>query len=296
MAYGTNAPFGLKPIATTHGGPWVGKLNPYTIYASADGQSTYANPIFKNDLISWGTSSQGATPTTNGAIGTITEYKPNYDNTPTPGTFGVGGISAAGIGVFVGCDYVSTTGEIIKESFWPGGVKIMPGTSITAYVLDDPSVIFDVQVSTHINAAGDPAKFVGQPLFPNTNATGGGAFIRSGSFGRNFAINVGGGTNFNTVTDANNEIIGYANNPTRGNTRTGESAQYLDVDTSEGAQYNNKDYSKIVTNLPLRALCYSPLNIPAVGETLATTPFLNVWVTLNNPNFGHLTPPTTYVA
>ncbi len=290
MAYGVNAPFGLRPFSSISGGAWTEKTNQYQILASADGLVTYARAIFTGDLVVWGTSISGAAPT--GGAGTIAVYNPNYAD-GAPATFaGVG--AATAIGVFLGCEYTLPTGVVVKSPYWPGATTaVLAGSTIKANVIDDPDVVYDVQVSTNIDAAGNA--FVGSPLFPNTNATGAGAFNRFGSFGRNFAFMSGGGTNFTTVANPRGGF--YTNNPLTGDPRTGQSGFYLCVDTSTVAA-NDHDYLKNTTTLPLRALGYSPnvQNIAAPGLTMGTTPFLNVLVTLNNPVYAVGSAPTVYIA
>jgi hypothetical protein len=296
MAYGVNAPFGLRPLQSINGGSWTEKVNEYLIYTNAAGTTTYANSIFTGDPVVWGTS-VAATPQTLGGPGTIAVYNPNYTD-GTPATFpGVG--AAPILGVFMGCEYMvaGTAGgsnSLIKSSYWPGGTQVLPGSFIKAYVIDDPTVIYDIQVSTNINAAGNV--FVANPVFPNTNATGGAPFAEYGAFGRNFALMIGGGTGFTTVPNPRGGF--YTNNPATGNTLTGQSAFYLDIDTSTVANYNDHDYNKNVVTLPLRALFYTknPNNIAAPGLTIQTTPFINVAVTINNPVYAIGSTPTVYVA
>lgn len=283
MAYGTNAPFGLRPVSSILGGSWTEKTNEYHIYASADGTNTYANSIFTGDPVVWGTS-LGATPAADGLFGTIAAYNPHFTD-GTPSTFN----GAPIVGVFVGCEYLSTvtaTNNLIKSPFWPGGAQVMPGTKIKAYIIDDPEVLFDVQVSVFNNAiAGFFSAF---PNFPNPNPI----TTDAGSFGSYFALNIGGGTNFNTVFI--NGLLGgptgYANNPATGSTITGQSAYYLCVDTSTATDYNNHDYRKDSESLPVRALYYTknPNNIAAVNSidvnppyVIQHTPFINVTVALN---------------
>lgn len=299
MAYGTNAPFGLRPISSILGVCWTEKTNEYYIYASNDGTDTYTDPIFTGDPVVWGTSII-ASPSDNGGIGTIAIYNPNFVNQVDSIFSGV-----PILGVFVGCEYFSTitgTNNLIKSAYWPGGGSggpaVIPGTQIKAYVIDDPEVLYDIQVSTHINANANA--FVGNPIFPNLNPT---ATEYAGSFGSVFALNYGGGTNFNTV-QINGVAAGYANNPAIGSTLTGQSAFYLDVDTSTAPGYNNHDYIKnnsllnSANVLPLRALPYytrNPNNIARVNPvqfggtptTLDQTPFLNVTVMINNHANAH---------
>lgn len=282
MAYGINAPFGLRAVTTIHGGSWTQKLNEYKIYTNAAGTATYGTSLYMGDPVIWGTSFSATPTASHGGIGTIAAYQPTFAD-GTPSTYSTAPIC----GIFMGCTYQATTPN--TNSFyatWPGGTQVVPGTVITAYVLDDPSVVYDVQVSTSISAAGNV--FVGNPVFPNLNPTGGAPFAQAGTFGRNFAVNIGGGGAFQTVNAA------YANNPATGSAFQG-SAYYLDVDTSTVAGYNNHDYNKNVTTLPLRALAYTsnPQNFVAVQ---AGSPFVNVLVTINNHVNAAGTNPTVYVA
>ncbi len=302
MAYGTNAPFGLRPMNSLAGGSWTEKVNEYKIYADPNGTSTYAVSLFTGDPVQWGTSILSSV-TTLGGVGTIALYAPAFGDA-TPSTFSAVPI----LGVFMGCRYqaansVSST-PYIASPYWPASAQVKPGTAIIAYVLDDPNVIFDIQVSSHINASApalpDLPSFVGEPFFPNSNTNGSAPFSKFGTFGRNFGLNIGGGTNFNTVRTpewtAANPIF-YANNPTSGSTLSGQSAFYLDVDTTSAAGPTH-DYNKDVTTLPLKAIAYTlkPENVSNVALTLETTPFLNVTVVINNHVYGKGSTAPIYVA
>lgn len=292
MAYGTNAPFGARPLNSIAGGSWTEKVNEYEIYASADGATTYASTIFTGDFVQWGTS-LAATPAANGAVGTIALYSPAFtDNAPS--TFSTVPV----LGIFMGCVYqaanaVSSTPTQVSP-YWPASTQVKAGTKIKAYILDDPNVLLDIQVSTHINAAA--AAFVGDPVFPNVNATGGAPFIYAGSFGRNFGVNVGGGTGFTTVPNPTATGF-YTDNPATGSTITGQSGMYLDVDTSTVAA-NNHDYAKNVTTLPLKPIFYTknPLNVADSTGNIAATPFINVTCIINNHVYGKGSTPPVYVA
>lgn len=274
MAYGVNAPFGLRPISSISGGSWTEKVNEYYIYASSDGATTYNTSIFTGDPVVF--TPTVANITGNPSVGGfITRYLPNFaDNTPsTFSTFPL-------LGVFVGCEYFSTntaTNNLIKSPYWPASSQVIPGSVIKAFVIDDPNVVYDIQVSSSKDAAANA--FVAPPFFPNTNTN---ADNLKGAFGSNFALNIGGGTNFNTVNAS------YANNPAAGSTLTGQSAFYLDVCTST-ALNNNHDYNKTTVTLPLKVIGWTqhPNNVAAPGLTMATTPFLNVRVLINNHVYGH---------
>lgn len=281
MAYGVNAPFGLRPLSSIDGGSWTEKTNEYFIYADAAGTTTYGTSIFNGDPVVFNP--------INAQAGTIARYLPDYTD-GAPSTFSALPI----VGVFQSCEYTNTTGNLVLSPYWPASTQVQAGSKIKAYVLDDPSTIFDVQVSTFTDANAEA--FVSNPVFPNTNATAN----LNGSFGSNFALNIGGGTNFDTITKnggavtEENPLLGYANNPADGNTRTGQSGFYLDVQTNTGGDPTH-DYNKTIATLPLKAIGFTlnPKNKPRLGKTMETTPFLNVRVLINNHYYKAGTPGTT---
>ncbi len=263
MAYGVNAPFGLRPISSINGGSWTEKTNEYFIHASADGTTTYASNIFTGDPVVFNPAVAD--------VGTISVYLPNFADA-TPSTFSDLPI----LGVFQGCEYTDATGKLVQSPYWPASTRVQAGTKIKAFVLDDPNTVFDIQISTSKDAADNV--FVSKPYLPVTNTTN----ANAGSFGSNFALNFGGGTNFDTI-EINQSVANYANNPASGNTRTGQSAFYLDASTST-ALNNDHDYVKTTATLPLKAIGYTldPENTADSRLTLETTPFLNVRVMINN--------------
>jgi len=293
MAYGVNAPFGLRPLYSMSGGDWSEKLTEYTIYASDNGTSTYSKSIYTGDPVIWGTS-LGATAADNGKVQTIAVYPQTIPDSPANNYPEV-----PVLGVFMGCEYISSSGNLVKSPFWPGGSRVAPGTPIKASVLDDKDVVYDIQVSVWRDAAA--SRFVARPYFPDVNTTGATPFALYGGFDRNFALNIGGGTNFNTITNDAGVNLGYANNPANGSVITGQSAFYLDVDASTaitGVSGNVNDYNKTATTLPLKVIGYTDRsdNSPPVGLTIDKTPFINVRVMLNNHAYVGRSAPVAYVA
>jgi hypothetical protein len=268
MAYGVNAPFGLKPLCSIGGGPWVEKYNTYNIYTDPVlGTGSHANPIFTGDPVQW-----------SGVVleaGYISEYLPvrTAPNT-APGTYSTVPI----LGVFAGCEYVDrSTGLITPSSYWPGNVSVQAGSFIKAKIIDDPNVVWDIQTSS-------PRDVAANLVFPNVNATG---TVYTSCFGRNFGLDIG-----NDADRANPTII---TNPTGGNTRTGISAYYLSLAGRSATVGITTDFDHTLATLPLRAIGYTldPRNVARPGLTMANTPYLNFMVTINNHVFGHNTPGIT---
>ncbi|HUV84366.1 MAG TPA: hypothetical protein VMV86_01590 [Methanosarcinales archaeon] len=238
MAYGVNAPFGLRPLSSINGGSWTEKTNTYYISAPANGVATYATSIFTGDPVIWNTAiaAQGG--------GTIARYGFNTD-----GNAGTNNVSI--VGVFMGCEYTLPTGAVVKASYWPAATAVMPGSKIKALVIDDPSAVFDVQVSTWTNVVNDAR-------FPY------------GLMGQNFGLGLGGG---------GGNLVPI--NPADGSTRTGQSGAYL------AGAFTANNVAHTVITLPLKVIGYTNdpnnLNNPISYVADATTaPFLNVMVTINN--------------
>lgn len=264
MAYGTNAPFGLRPLSSINGGSWTEKTTEYFIYTNAAGTTTYGTSVFTGDPVTWN-------PTLANA-GTISVYLPAR-TVATPGTYSALPI----LGVFQGCEYTDITGRLIKSAFWPGATLVYPGSVIRAFVIDDPDVVYDVQVST-------PGDVLANANFPTINAT---TVAYPAWFGRNLALDIG------IDLDPNPHV--NVLNPASGSTITGQSAFYAVASSGTTTNPLTNDYLKTTATLPLKALGYTlnPNNVAGSGLTLATTPFLNIRVTINNHFYGHNTAGTT---
>ncbi len=74
----------------------------------------------------------------------------------TNGTVTVGTAAADLLGVFAGCEYTDATGKPTVSTTWPASTV---ATNITAWVYDDPDIVYEVQSSGSIaqTAIGDQA-------------------------------------------------------------------------------------------------------------------------------------------
>ncbi len=141
MAYGTNAPFGLKPFnSITGAGYWTSKLNKYNIGCNAAG-ATYKQNIFQNDPLGFNTT--GADIGRGTIAPLVLAMAGGGNNTGFP------------LGVFQGCEYFDTAGNFQTSNHWVGGTPILPGSRVKALVIDDPMAVFDVQASTSGNQLSD---------------------------------------------------------------------------------------------------------------------------------------------
>jgi len=125
MSYGQNKASGLEAIKTITGAPWNGQQNPYPI------KSGYENNIFVGDLVYVGG---------DGYLHNLSELlAANY---PT----------AQAVGVFNGCSFVGSPANSIDFAspggqYWPAGTVTSNGQDATGFVIDDPSVVFNIQTN-----------------------------------------------------------------------------------------------------------------------------------------------------
>jgi hypothetical protein len=120
MAYPTvSAPYGFQPINSVDGKPYAGAIRQIPITGS------YNTAIYNGDvvkLVVGGTIEKSA-------IGANVEAQPT-------------------LGVFVGCQYVNSTGQIVQAQYYPTGVN-----SAIGYIVLDPQAAFKVAVTTSGNTS-----------------------------------------------------------------------------------------------------------------------------------------------
>ena len=124
--------FGLKPVRLLDGSDFINAQNRYRI------ASSYGTAIFQGDLV---------TPVTGGHI----ERHTAGSGTPV-------------VGVFNGCFYTDpTTQKPTWKNYYPGSIA---ASDIMAFVIDDPSVVYKIDVNDDLNTT-----FIFQN-FDVTNVTG----------------------------------------------------------------------------------------------------------------------------
>lgn len=106
-----SAPFGLRPVLNQTG---QSRANTYTIAAAYGTLLSYGDPVVLN---------------TNGTITATTA------------------ISDPVLGVFAGCEFIDATGKPTTSKNWPAGQTVLAGTTPVAYVYDDQTNLYDVQVT-----------------------------------------------------------------------------------------------------------------------------------------------------
>ena len=122
----TAAPYGLRPIRRSDGMPYAGSTNQYLIDPAGEGTN-----LFYGQAVIIGADGYIALATGTGA---------DLTSNSISGTSGVGAI-----GVFVGCEYVNSSGQRVQAQYYPSGTN-SSSTAIKAYVIDDPNVLFQAQL------------------------------------------------------------------------------------------------------------------------------------------------------
>ena len=121
----TAAPYGLKPVKRADGMPYAGATTQYLIDPAGE-----ATNLFYGQAVIIGADGYIALATGDGSDLTTNSIS---------GTTGVGAI-----GVFVGCEYVNSSGQLVQAQYYPSGTS--NGDAIKAYVVDDPNVLFQAQL------------------------------------------------------------------------------------------------------------------------------------------------------
>ena len=110
-----NAPFGARVVGKLGSGVANGGMTEYKIASGASGN------IFSGDLV-------------------------KMLNT---GTILVAAAGDESVGIFRGCQYTDSSGDVVFSSYYPDGTV---SSDIVAFVVDDPNAVFEIQ------SAGSPAQ------------------------------------------------------------------------------------------------------------------------------------------
>ena len=122
----TAAPYGLRPIRRFDGMPYAGSTNQFLIDPAGEGTN-----LFYGKAVIIGA---------DGYIALATGTGGDLTSNSISGTSGVGAV-----GVFVGCEYVNSSGQRVQAQYYPSGTN-SASSAIKAYVIDDPNVLFQAQL------------------------------------------------------------------------------------------------------------------------------------------------------
>jgi hypothetical protein len=174
----TASPYGLRAVNEIGGLPYAGSTRTFLIDPAGTAANIYnGSPVYvnANGYLAVATAT-GADATTNG--------------------FPVGTSNTGIVGVFVGCSFVNAQGQQIFSQYYPTGTTGV----ITAQVIDDPDVVFQVQSAGSVTQAA-----LGANVFFSTGAVATG----STTTGNSTASVVAGASA--VTTTAAFRIIGFPN-------------------------------------------------------------------------------------
>jgi hypothetical protein len=129
--------YGLIPVFSDSGQTRAKK---YNILNNAG--TGYGTAIFKGDLVKVGTN----------------------------GTIEIGDGTTPALGVFVGCEYIDSTGKPVTSPNWVASTLLQSGTQAIAWVIDDQNTMFRIGISA--NAANYVQAAVGQQCNVSNVGTG----------------------------------------------------------------------------------------------------------------------------
>jgi hypothetical protein len=187
----TATPYGFRAVNELGGLPYAGSTRQFLINPAG-----YNTNIFNGSIVAINTSGFLEIVTTNG------------DNSTA--------FPAGTIGVFVGCSYVNSQGQVIYAQFYPANYAAPAGTAITAYVIDDDRAVFQVQSAGSVTQAALGANVflnavqstsTGSTTTGNSNTAvvaGSGAITTGGAFRVVGFVDMQG---FSTVGDAFTDIL-----------------------------------------------------------------------------------------
>ena len=141
----TASPYGLRPVKRADGMPYAGATSQFLIDPAGE-----ATNLFYGQVVHIGADGYIALSTATGADATTNAF-------PTGTTL------TGSLGVFVGCSFINAQGQQIFSQFYPSGTT---GVA-TAYVVDDPNVLFEAQ----LDGAADQSDVGANTFFATAQTT-----------------------------------------------------------------------------------------------------------------------------
>jgi hypothetical protein len=175
----TASPYGLRAVNEIGGLPYAGSTRSLLIDPAG-----YSTNIYNGTVVYVNSSGYINIVTGTGADGTTNSF---------PGS----GTLTGAVGVFVGCSYINAQGQQIYAQYYPSGTTGV----VTAYVVDDPNVVFQVQA----NGAMAQTTLGNNVYFANAQSTSTGSTTTGNS---NVAVSTS-----SVTTTAAFRIIGFASGP-----------------------------------------------------------------------------------
>ena len=141
----TASPYGLRPVKRADGMPYAGATSQFLIDPAGE-----ATNLFYGQVVHIGADGYIALSTATGADATTNAFPTGTNLTGS-------------LGVFVGCSFINAQGQQIFSQFYPSGTT---GVA-TAYVVDDPNVLFEAQ----LDGAADQSDVGANTFFATAQTT-----------------------------------------------------------------------------------------------------------------------------
>ena len=170
------APYGLKAVSEFGGLPYAGSTRMYPIATG------YSTGLFYGDIVQLSGGTVVAT---------------SMSATSTPGT-----ATAGTLGVFVGCEYVNSSGQTVRAQYWPANTV---SNNAVAFVIDDPRAVFKAVMTVQGTSLANTGTTVG--------------YASANFIGTNLYAITGNSGNTNTGDSALALSGGVVSSGTSGNTR-----------------------------------------------------------------------------
>jgi len=126
----TASPYGFKPVNEVGGLPYAGSTRSFALDPAG-----YGTNIFNGSLVYVATTGYLQLVTADGSDGTTN-------------AFPAGTTLTGAVGVFVGCSYVNAQGQTLFSQYYPANAL-----NAVAFVVDDPSTVFQVQANGSLTIA-----------------------------------------------------------------------------------------------------------------------------------------------
>jgi len=152
MSYGVNSPFGLRPYGHQISGVDDIKVNSnYTISGNSLSLNKGDPVIYTPQGAQYAVAAGGY----RGQQSEIMLYNPvatlQAGGTPTTVIPQNGVAGQPIVGVFQGCEYYTPNGTYVAQEYWQAGTATN-GKPVIATIIDDPYVIWDIQLGTYAGA------------------------------------------------------------------------------------------------------------------------------------------------
>lgn len=188
----TFTPFGLNAVIGRTGSTANGQVNTYAIAAGQRGTSFYENmPV--------------------NIAGVADEISGKNSIT-------VSSQDGVMLGVFVGVEYINTSGEAVFDNKWIANTPVKAGTAVLAKVYDNPEQEYDIICAAGNSAVGAPVAGSIAAVNVGLNATFGGTIgTGSNSTGKSYAFlstnNAGGASNLAATATFPLNILSLSDTP-----------------------------------------------------------------------------------